>query len=342
VNGHEIEIVYCNNLADVNKAKECARQAVEEDVTAVVGHIDIWSNESLPILEQGGIPDVGFWSNGLPVDFESDITFPLHSGTVAGYVALPFAAKKEGKTKIATADTNIPSAIANAKIVEYAAKKAGIEYVGNVEIPESGSTDASSFAQELKEMGAEAVANIISTPQQVGLLKASKSLGYAPLWMNIAQAAGEKEAKEVEGLYEGALLSSPFPSVRDTSSELVSQFNEEMKEQEGIDPIEAGVTTQQSWDVQMNAWLGVHAVAAVAEGIEGEITSASLKEAIESAKEVALPGGFEWHPGEEGPPDYPNVTNWDQYLLQFKGGKLETLPGEPIDTESALPPLASE
>jgi hypothetical protein len=92
----------------------------------------------------------------------------------------------------------------------------------------------------------------------------------------------------------------------------------------------------------MNAWLGVHAVAAVAEGIEGEVTSASLKEAIESAKEVALPGGFEWHPGEEGPPDYPNVTNWDQYLLQFKGGKLETLPGEPIDTESALPPLASE
>ena len=56
LNGHELELITCNEGADPNKAADCARQAVDEGVAAMVGGFTANGDAIMPILEEAGIP----------------------------------------------------------------------------------------------------------------------------------------------------------------------------------------------------------------------------------------------------------------------------------------------
>lgn len=341
VNGQKIQIVYCNNQGDPNHAEDCAREAVQDHVAAVVGHIDIWSNDTFPILQQAGIPDVGFWSNGLPVDWTSSVSYPLQTGSVGSYVALDAAAHSLGKKRLAVATTNIPAAINNGKTMQNVAPKAGLQYAGTVVIPDTGVTDYSSYAQKLKSMNPDAVALVLSVAPVNGLLKAAANIGFHPQWLFIGQAFGEKEAAQLGSISNGMVITNPYPGVRTTKSPMIAQFDSEMKSV-GVDPITEGKNVTQSWAVQMNAWLSVWAVAKAAATVKGSITAASLKSALDSAGTLSLPGGFKWSPNAKGPNGYTRFGNFNEYFLRVNNGKITTLSLKPTDVANLVPPAPTK
>src|SRR5438034_11765619 len=52
IKGRQIEITFCNTQSQANVAVGCARQAVDDKATAVVGHISTLSTLEEPILQQ--------------------------------------------------------------------------------------------------------------------------------------------------------------------------------------------------------------------------------------------------------------------------------------------------
>ena len=77
INGHKVNVVFCNPEADPNKAVACARQAATDKAIAVVGMTDTLDNVILPVLQQEGIPDVGATVGGNPIDVQSPDAYPL-------------------------------------------------------------------------------------------------------------------------------------------------------------------------------------------------------------------------------------------------------------------------
>ena len=91
VNGQEITILSCNTQGDPNVSASCARKAVSERVSAVVGMLSLTSSSIMPILEAAKIPSIGTTDIN-PVDHTSPVSFPFNSSAVnlvAQVVSLP-------------------------------------------------------------------------------------------------------------------------------------------------------------------------------------------------------------------------------------------------------------
>src|SRR2546423_1434877 len=126
VKGRPIEIEFCNTQSQANVATACDRQAVADGVVAVVGHSSTLTTLEEPILQQGGVPDVGLFSFGNAVDWTNPNVFPLVGGVAASYMGIPFAMKRLNKKRFVIFYQDVPSAQQNAKNAANAAKAAGL------------------------------------------------------------------------------------------------------------------------------------------------------------------------------------------------------------------------
>jgi len=86
IDGRPLELVTCIAEFSVESSQACAQQMVSAGAVAVVGGIDVFSNGSIPVLEENGIPFVG----GIPVgsaETASDTSFIFSGGSVGAFVA---------------------------------------------------------------------------------------------------------------------------------------------------------------------------------------------------------------------------------------------------------------
>jgi hypothetical protein len=78
INGHPLKVITCDDHGDPNTAASCARQAVSDNVTAVVGSFT--SSESvIPILAAAHTAYFGTCCALYPADFTSSNSFPFGS-----------------------------------------------------------------------------------------------------------------------------------------------------------------------------------------------------------------------------------------------------------------------
>jgi len=99
IKGQKIVVSSCNTNSNANGAAACARQAVSEGATAVLGYLGTQSALIFPILQQANIPVIGARSAGNAIDWTTPITFPIAGGAASNYRAIPFAMKKLGKKR---------------------------------------------------------------------------------------------------------------------------------------------------------------------------------------------------------------------------------------------------
>ena len=108
VGGHELKLITCNDSADPNKAADCARQAVDEGVAAMVGGFTANGDAIMPILEEAGIP--WFAPPGISAaELSSEDSYPITSG-VLGLAGLGQMAAEDGCDKVASVNYDLPSA----------------------------------------------------------------------------------------------------------------------------------------------------------------------------------------------------------------------------------------
>src|ERR1700733_3672081 len=94
VNGRQIDLIACDDQMSANGAAACGREAVEDQVTAVVGAFTLFGDNIMPRLEQAKIPSI------LPVAISdmkvnSSLSFPImSSASPAG--AVMYLLKQDG------------------------------------------------------------------------------------------------------------------------------------------------------------------------------------------------------------------------------------------------------
>jgi ABC-type branched-subunit amino acid transport system substrate-binding protein len=330
INGHPIELTFCNNRADPNESAKCTREAVQQKAAAVVGEADLFTPQTLPLLEQAGIPSIGLITFGSPIDTKSEVSYPFTAGTYSAYLALPFGLKQLGDKRIGALSADLPTALSNNDYLKKAIEAAGLEYAGLVKVPTTGVTDYSPYAEKVKRLNADAVVHIATPAQVQGVMKAAQAIGVKTRWAHSSYAFGEAQAKSVgTAAAEGMLLASPSPSYHSDDIPAIKKYNEEMTAAGHTDPDlkrAAGI----------NAWLAVHAFADVAKGIEGEITAESVTAALKKGQDVDLQGLATWSPNKTGPADFPRVGSSKMYFVQIKGGKAVTADVEPVEAFDGL------
>jgi ABC-type branched-subunit amino acid transport system substrate-binding protein len=315
IKGRQIEIGFCNTQSNANVAAACARQAVAENSTAVVGHISTLSTLEIPILAQGGIPDVGMQTSGNTIDWTSPVSFPLVGGSTAAYLTIPSAMKKLGKKRFVIVYQDVPSAANNAKLAKNAARTAGLPVVGLMQMA-GATTDFAPLAQKLRDMNPDSVMFINSPGVSGGLMRAATALGVKPLWSHNSGSIGEPEAAQIGAPSEGMLIGGIFPTFRDTNIAGIKKFVADMtaagKASDEINLKAVGI----------NGWLSVYAVAAVAKNIKGTIDNKTLLAAMRAQKKpINLFGLANFAPGAKGPAAYPRWLTQKEYFLTMKNGK---------------------
>jgi ABC-type branched-subunit amino acid transport system substrate-binding protein len=320
INGQQVVIESCNTQSQANVAVSCARQAVEDKVAAVIGHASTLTTLEEPILQQGGVPDVGLFSYGNPVDWTSPNVFPIVGGVAASYQAVPFWMKKLGKKRFAIIFQDVPSSATNAKNVKNASRVAGLPVACSILLPGS-TTDFAPIAQKLRECNADAAMFITSPGVSGGLIRTATSLGLKPLWSHNNGSIGEPEAAQIGAPSEGMLLAAPFPTFRDTKFAGIRKWNAEMKAAGKTEPADTKPNA-------LNSWLAIHGVALLAKKINGPVTATNLTAALRAQKKpLDLFGLASWSPGARGPAAYPRWNGLRVYPLTVKNGQEGGYPG---------------
>ncbi len=105
--GHELKLITCNDSGDPNKAADCARQAVDEGVAAMVGGFTANGDAIMPILDEAGIP--WYAPPGISsAELSSEDSYPITSG-VLGLAGLGQMAAEDGCDKVASINFDLPS-----------------------------------------------------------------------------------------------------------------------------------------------------------------------------------------------------------------------------------------
>jgi branched-chain amino acid transport system substrate-binding protein len=80
INGHPLQVITCDDRGVAPGATDCARQAVQQKVAAVVGSYTFMAESVVPVLEKANIAWFGTCCPGTPSELTSKASFPVGSG----------------------------------------------------------------------------------------------------------------------------------------------------------------------------------------------------------------------------------------------------------------------
>jgi ABC-type branched-subunit amino acid transport system substrate-binding protein len=331
VNGHPIQIVYCNSKQTPNGASACARKAVAEGVVAYTG-VGALAPVIYPIIEKAGIA-ASQMPVGLP-EVTSPTNFPITGSGYASQAGAPYAAAQAGAKSIAIVVTEFPGADVVAKAAAKVAEANGVKVLKTIPVAVTASSFGS-LAGELAEVNPEAVSFITATPQALGIITASTEIGFQPkVWANSYGAFNPEVIEQLGQVTTSAWMAATLPPAELTDDfPAMATFNEESEAaaEQGVKDTGMELRDENS----VFEWLTIHMLAEVAAEIKGEVTAKSMKAALENAKDVDIEGLFKWSPSEPGLKSAPAIKN---------GGLLYVGPvaGPSFEPETSEPPPVLE
>src|SRR4051794_10811248 len=173
INGHKVDVIICDEGGDPTKATDCARQAIQEKVVAVVGSFGYTGDATIPLIKGADIAWFGGCCPNSPAEYNSSNAFILGNGP-AFAAALADRAFKDGNTKIAYVgcdgcQTYLPP-------IKNTLKASGLELAQEVTIP-AQAQDYSPQAAEALAGGTDAVILIAGEDQDKAFMSAYKQVG---------------------------------------------------------------------------------------------------------------------------------------------------------------------
>jgi len=271
INGRPLEIVNCNTKLDPNVSVQCARQAASEDVAAVVGSLNFFP-QVYPVLEQAGIPFIG----GLgitPEELEAKISFPVGGGEPAWFFGEAKAFQDLG-VKHPAFITCEPEAC----LLSYEVFTEGWENLGEtgsipkIILPE-GQTDMTSIAAAATEGETDGIVLSVYDSVNNQLIKAIRQTGFkGPLITNATNISTETiESLGKENSEELYVSGLGLPATSQQPPAIAYR-----KAMEKYAP-NANLT-----EFGTNAWAATDLFVKLAEKMEGEVDSSTVKEALEN------------------------------------------------------------
>jgi len=237
LNGHKIETVSCNDQLDPNVAAQCGRQAVSDQVSAVIEVETDYAPEMLQSLTPAHIPLLGNLP-GNPVELTSSNVFTLGGGSYALFSGLGTAMVKVGHCqKTAVVVLNLAATELSGRNIRTAVELAGGKVTGIQAVSPTLPSYASVVTTAI-DQGADCIANVLGPAQVTALVEAMHTSSKPN--MILGSAAGDITPQGFQSM-RNSLTGDIFSSVQylepsaDTSGHpagVLSAFESDMKKYE--------------------------------------------------------------------------------------------------------------
>ena len=328
--GRPIETIYCNDRNDPNEAGQCARQAVDEGVVAVVGSASLnMSSSVIPVLEANDIPLINPQIYG-PLEATSPNSFLLTGQFIACYAAIGEVLAARGIETAAFVHPDIAAAAAVNDNVVQSLEANGIELAQDIAMPVDAA-DVSSFVQQAIDADADAIVVTPAAAQTALVVDGLRSAGldfsettvvsYASTLNDLTLA--QLGADGLDGIVTCGTYSPPTdPSMAD--------FIAAMDEADPDNELTRSETSPA-------AWAGMMLLAEVAGTIEGDITAESLLAALNESGPVDVGLGLPpYDPSASNTvrPEFARVSNDGIFIYELM--EAEWVASEPTFIEHAF------
>lgn len=315
--GKDVELIVCNDKYDPNEATNCAAQAVDEQVTAVVGGFSGFEGDIIKILDQASIPWIGTTATSAD-SLTSELSYPVWSGPLAFGSLGGVAAQTCDSTTPVLLDTASAASIVG--FADAAMKQAGKEFNEQVKVAQT-TVDFTSVAQSLK--GSDCALVALPTSMYAPLASAMDQLKVRTRLLTTAAVFDNTVVGEFPETLEGSVVSGYYPHIDDPAwADAVAVIPSDL---------------DMSGAVLQNSWVSMLVFDAVASSIDGDVTAATLKEALDGSAAVET-GGLTPTLNFTEPlpmPDLARLFNTEAVNFAATDGKL-VQQGEPIDLGEAI------
>jgi ABC-type branched-subunit amino acid transport system substrate-binding protein len=325
--GHELKLITCNDSADPNKAADCARQAVDEGVAALVGGFTANGDAIMPILEQAGIP--WFGPPGISsAELSSEDSYPITSG-VLGLAGLGQMAAEDGCDKVASVNYDLPSAGQIAQLVDLALTNQGHDKSTLIKVPPT-TTDFSTIAQETSDYDCA----VVGTPPQpfLGIAAAGASLGSETTYYVVPGGLTSTVAENGGDAVEGTVTLSNFVGADDPIWDDGKEYVGDLADEENG-----------GWSALyfQNTWVAYRTFLSLVKNND-DFSAAGVKATLDATTQVDTDG---FAPPFSFAEDFPapglnRVFNYSELTFVVKDGKLQQDGTEYTDMRLALVPAS--
>jgi ABC-type branched-subunit amino acid transport system substrate-binding protein len=325
IKGAKIQVVTCNDQGDPNVAGQCARQALQDKVAAVIGTISLFGASITPLLQAAKIPYIGELPL-TPPDYTSPISFPIDGGNPANYGGAGIALVKSGCTKVGVlTDASSTAAQGSGKLIEAGVTTAGGTVTKNVGLSETA-PDASAPVSAVVASGAKCI-GLAETPSQMAKVITAVRQGPAPQTLLSASLATlpPPVVTALKGQADGVLaVQSPYYPGPKTPT-----FLAQMKKYSPSATIDTSAE---------GAWSSATVFVEVAKKISGAVTASSVLAQLNATTDLSVetyPVTFNF--SKPNPvAQYSRLFNTKALVYKVTGNTFTLTNMGPIDVQDVL------
>ncbi len=285
--GHKVNLYICENQNTPAGGQTCANDMVQHGVVAVVEPFTGQGQTEVPTIVGAGIPYVTI-SGASTAELTSAGAFDIEGGFPAYLGAMALSAKQHGIKKVAFLVDNVPAAIQGAQ------ELGGIVYkaagVGYTVIPvNTGTADLTPQMQSAVSGGAQAIGMVGDVTLCTSFLQAYNTLGLKlPKYvLSTCQDPSILDSATLDKALAGSYITTSTASSKADDEEyaaIIKKFDPKASPNPNVSSNQASGVTP------------VLTLAAIMKDSTQPVTAAGIKQAIQTATNVAIPlsGGLKF------------------------------------------------
>lgn len=334
IDGRPLELVYCNNENDPNKAAACAREMVSEGVVATVRTIVIAGGDQVSaILAAAGIPDIGRGAL-IPAEFAAPNAYLLDGGVIFPYSAVLQRFADNGGKRVFLAATESASAEATFATLTKLADQLGVSVVGQAKIAPA-TADYAPFIAGVQQSGAEAVLPAFTQQMILQSVKAADQAGLSVEWLINGGGVTQQDLTSLPASQTSRMIvgTGTMPLSAAAENEGVARMKADIEAQlsagdDAADPTKLFATALISWEA-------VNILATLLDD-QQPIDAGRVTAVLDKAQDLDVTISVPWTPSRPGPTDFPRVSHPYVYLSTVQNGELVLSQPDPVDVGALL------
>jgi ABC-type branched-subunit amino acid transport system substrate-binding protein len=315
VNGHPIQVITCNDQADPNKAVACAREAVADKVTALVGGLTLYDNAVFPIITAAGIPWIGLNPLG-SLGYTSPDSYATGASAFT-YTAAAYYAGKDCRTVAAVrtegaTDQSLLTNFAIPGMADAGKKFTTVVTVGITQSDLSGPAAQVSSAQCL----------YMQLPPQLSqsMVKALAANGSHPHIFSISGTFTDDVMNAAPSVTSGATVIAETPPA--ATAGVWAPARAAIAKYSGAGSVDIAN------DNVLNTWTAMQIYADVAATVQGDVTGPAMQKQMDASTSIdpkTIPALDFAKPFSVS--TYARLFNHNVVLLQVKNGTFTATTG---------------
>jgi ABC-type branched-subunit amino acid transport system substrate-binding protein len=321
IQGHPIQIDYCNEQADANAGPACARTLVSDGVVIADATTSVDNPQGVyDVLRAANIASVANNVDQAP-DYTDPSVYPIDSGSPGAFFACGALAPSPTHAKSAASlHYSLTASVTSGDLFKrgMAASLTSVTGKADVIVPTPPAPfNPTAAVNQLKSVGLVGLA--LTAQQDEQFMQSYSQLGGKGAFCTDEISMSDAVLKGLGQSAKNYYGAAAFPPINAASANPgIKQYLGDMSAAKSAGVKDADINTLQTG---LNAWIGMQVIKQVGDSLKGPITAASLYTAMKTAQ-MSVPGLLT-SVDFGAPPkvaSYPRIHNWTQELDRWNAG----------------------